>query len=141
MSATADRLSGAFFLIFGLAMYFAIIPAYVEQIDGRKLAPDTMPNAVAILIAVCGGLLILKPTTHHAPDLRHFTIATTFIVLLAFGIYAISWVGFEFVAPPLALVIMLLIGERRAFWLLMGTLVMPAAIWLLVTQVLERALP
>ncbi len=141
MSATADRLSGAFFLIFGLAMYFAIIPAFVEQIDGRNLAPDTMPNVAAIAIAVCGALLILRPTTHEAPDLRYFMIATAFIVLLAGGVYAISWVGFEFVAPPLALVIMLMIGERRPFWLLMGTFVMPAAIWFLVTQVLERALP
>lgn len=141
MSVTADRLSGVFFLIFGLAMYFAVIPVHVEQIDGRNLAPDTMPNAVAIVIAICGGLLALKPTKHRAPDLRYFLITTTYVVLLAGGIYAMSWFGFEFVAPPLALLIMLMIGERSPLWLSMGTIVMPAAIWFFVTQVLERALP
>lgn len=141
MTITADRLSGAFFLLFGLAMYFVVIPGYVEQTDGRNLAPSTMPNVVALVIAVCGGLLVLKPTTHQAPDARYFAISTAFVAILAGGIYAISWVGFEYVASPLALVIMLMIGERRPLWLLAGAAVMPAAIWFLVTQLLERALP
>lgn len=141
MTATADRLSGAFFLIFGLVMYFAVIPVQVEQIDGRNLAPVTMPNIVAIVIAVCGGLLMLKPTTHRAPDARFFAISFAFVAVLAGSIYAMSIVGFEFVAPPLALIIMLMIGERRPIWLLTGVVLMPAAIWFLVTQLLERALP
>lgn len=141
MTATADRLSGAFFLIVGLVMYFAVIPVQVEQIDGRNLAPATMPNIVAIVIAVCGGLLMLKPTTHQAPNARFFAISFAFVAVLAGSIYSMSFVGFEFVAPPLALIIMLMIGERRPLWLLTGVVLMPAAIWFLVTQLLERALP
>ena len=141
MSVSADRLSGAFFLILGLALYFAVIPAQVEQIDGRNLAPATMPNVVAIVISVCGGLLILKPTTHQAPDLRFFLISAAFVAILGGSIYAMSFFGFEYVASPLALIIMLMIGERRPVWLPTGVVLMPAAIWFLVTQLLERALP
>ena len=57
------------------------------------------------------------------------------------GLVVMSWFGFVYVAPVLALIIMLMIGERRPFWLIAGVAAMPAAIWVLVAVVLERALP
>lgn len=141
MSPNADRLSGAFFLLFGLAMYFLVIPVYVENVDGGSLSPKTMPAIISIIIAVCGGLLVLKPTRHQIPDARFFGLAGAYAILLAVGIYAMSWFGFEYIAPILALAIMVMIGERRPVWLLLGAVGMPVAIWFLVTQLLERALP
>jgi putative tricarboxylic transport membrane protein len=49
--------------------------------------------------------------------------------------------GFVYVAPGLALVVMLFIGERRPVWLLSGIIAAPALIWLIVEQLLERPLP
>jgi len=49
--------------------------------------------------------------------------------------------GFVIVSPVLALAIMLLFGERRPIWLALGCVGMPAIIWLLVVQILERPLP
>lgn len=141
MSTTPDRLSGAFFLLFGLAMYFLVIPGNVEYVEGGNIAPGTMPDIISIIIAVCGGLLVFRPTTHSAPDLRFFAVSAMYVGLLAAGIYAMSLFGFAYVAPLLALAIMLMIGERRPLWLIAGVVLMPAAIWFLVTQVLERALP
>lgn len=141
MSNTADRFTGAFFLLFGLAMVFLIIPNYVEDAQGGNLSPKTMPNVVAWTIAVCGGLLVIRPTTHTAPNRRFFPRATAYVAVLGAAIYAMSLFGFVYVAPVLAMVIMLMIGERRPVWLGIGVVLMPALIWFLVTQLLERGLP
>ena len=64
-----------------------------------------------------------------------------YLTVMALGLFAMSHFGFVIVAPFLALAIMLLFGERRPFWLALGCVGMPAIIWLLVVQILERSLP
>ena len=141
MGHSADRASGAFFLLFGLAVYFLVIPAYVEQAEGGNIAPDTLPNFVSGVIAACGLLLIVRPTRHQLPNARHFLVTAAYVFVLAAAIYAMSWFGFVWVAPFLALIIMLMIGERRPIWLVFGVLGMPALIWFFVTHLLDRVLP
>ena len=141
MSIAADRLSGAFFLLFGLAMYFLVIPEYVEVADEGNISPNTMPNIISWVIAFCGALLILKPTPHQLQDMRFFIRTGAYAGILAAGIYAMSLFGFEYIGPVLALAIMLMIGERRPLWLGAGVILMPLIIWFLVTVVLGRALP
>ncbi|WP_419907795.1 tripartite tricarboxylate transporter TctB family protein [Hoeflea sp.] len=141
MGLSADRASGAFFLLFGLAAYFLVIPAYVEQAEGGNIAPDMLPNAIAIVIAACGFLLMVKPTPQQLPGVRYFALTGAYVFVLAAAIYAMSWFGFIYVAPFLALAIMLMIGERRPLWLAFGALGMPATIWVFVIIILDRALP
>lgn len=141
MSIPADRVTGAFFFLFGLAMYFLIIPSQVELGDDGNLAPDTLPNALSIVIAACGLLLALRPGNDQTHDLRFFLMTGKYVALLAAGIYAMSHFGFVLVAPPMAFVLMWMIGERRPLWFAGGVVVMPALIWVLVSLVLERALP
>ena len=64
-----------------------------------------------------------------------------YLVVIATGLFAISRLGFVIVSPFLAFAIMLIFGERRPGWLALGCVGMPAAIWFLVVQVLERPLP
>ena len=141
MAISADRASGAFFLAFGLAMYLAVIPVQVETAEGGNIAPDTLPNIASLIIAVSGLWLMLKPTAHQIRDWRFFLTTGAYIAALALGIYAMSWFGFVYVAPVLALVIMLMIGERRPHWLALGVIGMPALIWAFVTLILDRSLP
>lgn len=141
MGMKADRVSGAFFLLFGLAMYFFVIPNYVETVDGGNLAPNTLPNIISLVIAVCGGWLVLKPTSQQLRDPRQLALTAMYVALLAAGIYAMSWFGFEYVAPVLAAALMWLIGERRPMWLAGGVVIMPIIIWFIVTYALGRALP
>jgi len=136
-----DRATGAFFVLFGLAMYFLVIPTYVEQVDGGNLAPDTLPNAISIVIAICGVLLMFKPTGHRPPDWRHFALTGIYVAIIGAAVYAMTWFGFIYVAPVLALLLMLMIGERRPLWLAAGVVAVPGAIWFFVTQLLDRALP
>jgi len=141
MDISADRVSGAFFFLFGLAMFFFVNPNYIETVDSGNISPNTLPNIIAIVIAVCGGLLILKPTTQRVRNPRSMAITGVYSAILAAGIYAMSLFGFEYVAPVLALAIMWMIGERRPLWLALGVVGMPAIIWFLVTHALGRALP
>lgn len=141
MAKSADRISGIFFLLFGLAMYFYVNPNYIETTDSGNISPNTVPNIVSIVIAICGTFLAIKPTNHRTRNPQSMAITGFYVVILATGLYAMSWVGFVYVAPVLALVIMWAIGERRPLWLGLGVVAMPAIIWFLVTQVLGRALP
>lgn len=141
MKVSADRMSGAFFFLFGLAMYFLVIPEHVEFSDEGSIAPNTMPNIISLVIAFCGALLILKPTPHPLPEARSFVLTGVYIGIMAAGVYAMSLFGFEFVGPVLALIIMLMIGERRPLLLGAGAVLMPLIIWFLVTQLLGRVLP
>jgi putative tricarboxylic transport membrane protein len=141
MGLNADRASGGFFLLFGLALYFLVIPDQVETVGGGNIAPSTLPNINSLIIAACGALLVLKPTAHQLRDPRQIALTGLYVAILAAGIYAMSWFGFEYVAPVLAAAIMWLIGERRPGWLVGGVVVMPLIIWFIVTYALGRALP
>ena len=141
MTGTVDRYSGAFFFVFGLALYFYVIPNYVEVVDGADFAPSFMPNVYALGMAAGGLILVSKPTDHQAPDTRLLLRTGLFVILLFAALYAISWVGYVVVAPILALTLMVLIGERRPLWLLVGVAIIPATIWVFVTQLLDRSLP
>lgn len=141
MQLSADRLSGVFFLLFGLAMYFLVIPNYVEITDEGNLAPNTLPNWISIIITLCGAALILKPTQHETQNLQAFLITGAYVAILVAGIYAMSLFGFVYIAPVLALAIMVMIGERRPLWLIAGAVAMPAIIWFFVIHVLGRVLP
>ena len=141
MPYSADRVSGVFFLLFGLAMFFLVVPNYVETVTGSNLAPKTLPNAISIVIAFGGAILAIKPTNYQTQSLRGFVVTGAYSLLLAVSIYAMSWFGFEYIAPVLALSMMWMIGERRPLWLGIGTVVVPLLIWFLVTYALGRALP
>ena len=141
MKLTSDRASGLFFLLSGALLYMTVIPAFVEKADGGWLQPGTVPNAAALVMALCGAVLVAKPTSHATQNAREFLRAGLFFALIAAGLYAISRFGFVYAAPGLAMAIMLCLGERRLLWLLTGAAVMPAAIWYLVAIILERALP
>lgn len=122
-------------------MYFLVIPAYVEPVDGGNLAPASMPNAVSLVFATCGALLMFRPTGRRLPAKRHFTTAGTYAAVLAAATCTMAVFGFAFVAPVLALLLMLMAGERRLPWIAVGVVAMPGAVWFFVTQLLDRALP
>ncbi len=138
---SADRLSGAFFAVFGLVMYFLVNPGFIEVVDTGNIRPETVPNWLALVIAGCGALLALRPTQHRAGAPQQTVRAGLFLAVLCAGVWAMSHLGFLIVAPLLALVLMLLIGERRPVWLGLGVAGVPAIVWLLVEVLLDRPLP
>jgi len=136
----ADRISGLVLLLAALAMIFLVIPASVETGERGMIRPSTLPLALCWLIALCGGWLVVRPGGHDAPPPHQFARAAAHVALLVGGVAAMGRFGFVMVAPVLALAIMLLIGERRPGWLVLGGLLLPALIWVFVVLVLGRPL-
>ena len=140
MKLETDRIAGLIVATLGLVLVFVIFPIGIEDIDDGSIRPDTLPNAIAGFLVVCGILLALKPGESSARDPQELMMVLLYIVVMALGLFAMSRFGFVIVSPLLALAIMLLFGERRPFWLALGCVGMPAVIWLLVVQILERPL-
>jgi|TARA_B110000467_G_C18299462_1_gene470284 hypothetical protein len=63
------------------------------------------------------------------------------LAVLRLGIWFISQVGLVWAGPAVAIALMVLMGECRRLWLLMGGAATPAVIWLLVDVLLDRNLP
>ncbi len=140
-ASLADRLTGFFFLVFGVLLIWIVIPWQIEPVDYGWLRPRTLPYGLAVILALCGLWLILRPDTSGAAATTPWARAALFGGILCVGLFLISGFGFEWVAPWMALAIMWCSGERRPFWLLTGVVVVPLVIWLLVVGLLGRPLP
>ena len=141
MTKYLDRISGAFFVILGGALYLWIIPKQTELVTSGWVRPSTVPKAMAIVIALGGAWAVLRPVANEIVPLRHVLRGGWFMAILAIGLYAIDLVGFVWAAPFLVLAFMLSCYERRPVWLAVATLAVPFAIWLSFSVVLERPLP
>ena len=140
MSPQTDRIVGLTLTILGLLLLFVIFPIAIEDIEGGSIQPNTLPNALAGFLVVCGIILALKPGRSPKREPKELMMVVFYLAIIAVGLFAMSRFGFVFISPFLGLAIMLLFGERRPLWLALGSLGMPAAIWFLVVQVLERSL-
>jgi putative tricarboxylic transport membrane protein len=136
-----NRFSGCFIICLGLLLYFFIIPYDTEVVDYGRVRPQTVPSAMAWILIVAGAILAIEPSGETNFDPRGAARAGLFLAIVAAGVYSISYVGFIFVSPVLALVIMLLMGERRFLWLALGAFGTPSVIWIVVAVLLGRPLP
>lgn len=136
-----NRLLGLFLALFGLLLLLVVIPWQTEVIDYGWMRPRTLPNAMAALVTLCGVMLALRPRGAVDFAWRPAGRAACYLALLSAGLWCIDRFGFELVAPPLALVMMVMIGERRPLWLALGVAGVPLVIWLAVPVLLNRPLP
>ena len=141
MKLDTDRIAGLVLASLGLVLLLVVFPIQIEAGDDGSIDPDTVPNAIAAFLAVCGVLLAIKRGEQTKRDVRELMLVLLYLAIIAAGLFAISHFGFLIVSPFLALAIMLIFGERRPIWLALGCLGMPALIWFLVIHVLERSLP
>lgn len=137
-----NRGSGLAITLAGLALLLFVIPDQVEVVDYGWVRPETVPNAMAVALIGLGLIQAVLPTGGTSPwRMSPALRALGYLAVTALAVWAMGRFGFVAVAPVMVLVLMLLIGERRPFWLGLGVLAMPAVIWLTVTQLLDRTLP
>jgi len=141
MNNMTDRLCGLFFVLFGLMLFFYLIPTQIETVDYGAIRPKTMPQILAVIIGVFGFILMVKPADGSNLQPMPWGRSSLIVAVLSGGLWLISLFGFIFMAPFLALVLMVIMGERRPLWLGLGVVGMPALIWFAVTILLERPLP
>jgi putative tricarboxylic transport membrane protein len=138
---SVNRLSGLAVAVFGLALLLFVIPANTETVDYGWMRPRTIPDLCAVLLVLLGILHASMPRGSVRFERRESLRFALFAAVAAATVWLMGQFGFLPVAPPAALVVMLLIGERRPFWLAAGAIVLPAAIWYVVIHLLERTLP
>lgn len=136
-----DRWLGLFFAGFAVLLYAVIVPWQADAVGYGFLRPRTMPRIAAVVIGVCGLILMIRPPGDARPGRFRWGRAALFAGVLVAGLWAMSHLGFLLVAPPLALAVMLLAQERRPLWLVLGAAGVPALIWFAVAVLLDRPLP
>ena len=136
-----DKVVTFLILIFGLLLLFVIIPQQIEAVDYGYIFPKTVPQIAAYIFILCAVIQLFADKSN--TRLNVLVVARTFIFLgfIVVGVYLMPQFGFEFVAPVIAFLVMMLIRERRWYWYLTGCLVIPIGVWLLVEQILGRTLP
>lgn len=138
---TLNRISGLVVAILGAIMLFWITPNQTETVDFGWLRPATLPNITTIVIIIMGSVQFVFPSGKETFDVRLFLRVILFLGITLFAIYLMDLSRFLIAAPVLVLVLMMIIGERRLLWLILGIILIPAAIWVAVELLLDRPLP
>ena len=140
MLMSIERILTLVLIALGVLFLFVLMPAQVETVDSGRIVPSTVPTIALSIIIVMAFIQLFIQQTTIVIDRPIIIRSALFITLLIITVWAMEQFGFEYVASPLAFAVMLLIGEKRWHWLLIGGLITPIGIWLLVEQVLGRTL-
>jgi putative tricarboxylic transport membrane protein len=138
---TLNRLSGVVVAVFGLVLLFWIIPRHTELVDYGWLRPATLPKVTAIIIVISSIIHVLFPAGTAEFDLQPAMRAGLFFVISLAGLFIMHHLGFLIAAPLLAMILMLMVGERRPLWLVAGVVLVPLGIWSSIELLLKRPLP
>ncbi|AVO38163.1 tripartite tricarboxylate transporter TctB family protein [Pukyongiella litopenaei] len=137
---TQSRLSGLIVAGFGLILLLVLIPYGTERVDYGWLRPSGLPSALAWVL-ILSGLWAAWENAGTRADAGQLLRALGLLGFFAVELWLIGRIGFMIAAPVMTLALMLLVGERRPGWLALGALGVPSAIWLTVSQLLDRPLP
>lgn len=140
---TANLISGAALVVFGLLMIFVIIPVQIEEGPPGMISPRLLPQIMLWMITGLALLLVLtnlRPYAgeHPAPISRTeilalLKIAAAFAVALTlFFLAGPLWAGIALVAGTL-----LLLGERRPLVVIAMTVGLLGSTWVLFYQILR----
>ncbi len=136
-----NRMSGLFFALVGVLLLAWLTPHYTETTDFGWLKPATLPNILSVIMIIGGLIQTFLPTGRTELD-GALTLRTAgLLALCLIALLLMKYLGFIIVAPTLAFVVMMIIGERRPLWMFIGILLVPTSLWAIVVLVLERSLP
>lgn len=138
---TTNRLCAFSMFLFSLAMILYVIPNQTEAVSYGWVKPDSLPNIACYSIAACALFQFLFDQSKVEFDAEELLKSLFFLTLGLGSLYAMGRFGFMVVSPVLALLIMLMVGEKRPLWLFSGVVLVPACIWLIIVTLLERQLP
>jgi hypothetical protein len=128
---TSNRVTGIFILIFGLLIYFVLIPYGIKvpkNIAYVTTSPAFWPSIIAVVIIIMGALLII-------PEKNNITVSDTeistpwktraprlpIIALVLFGFYSVIE-PLGMVVPSMVLIFSLMVFSGYRRWRLMASL-------------------
>lgn len=143
-------IGGALAFCLGLALWFWLIPNWVEPDPDLRLPVNLVPKLIAIGFVLCGiaGLAQglwpsgAKPgdevATFQASERRGFVLMIFVLLAATVGFQVLH---FLMVAPALVAVSMWIYGTLRPVSLVVTSALGPVLIWYIGTEVLGRVLP
>ena len=135
-----ERIVTGAILVFSMTFLFLVMPQQVETVSYGRIIPATLPTILLWIIAIAAAVQLMTLKDNVGLNGRVVFRAALVLTLMAGSAWLMDLFAFEYIAPILALLLMLFIGEKRWYWLLLGGVAIPLGIWLLVEQVLNRAL-
>ena len=100
MNLDTDRIAGLFIAGLGLALLLVVFPIQIEAGDGGSIDPNTVPNAIAAFLVVCGILLAIKKGEQTKRDVKELMLVLLYLAIIAASLFAISYFGFLVVSLP-----------------------------------------
>ena len=150
MQRIGDLLFGFLFALFGIALWFWIIPITVQEDDLLRLPVDTVPRIVAAALIGCGCLAFCKGLVGRGYDpndsgaavsRRDWIMSSAIFSVLLISTIAMHFVPFLIVAPVLVLALTVLFGPLKPVQAVLSATLGPGAIYLFLYVVLSRSLP
>lgn len=138
---------GLFAAVTGALVLFVVIPAQHIQPIMSTVSPDFYPNIGTIIFLIGGIGLTLTSirADKKSVKIEETTRILKFCALMAilFTITLIAFHYLNFVAGGVILVAasMILLGERRAYHIILVSTIAPVLIWLFIDILLGRSLP
>lgn len=140
---TQERIIGMCVVAFGALLLTVVIPAQVMSMPGMPTDPGLFPKLAAwIFIALGLAQIAFARETVDAgigtAELARLVLVTAILVATAYGME-----HFGHIPAMTALMIasVLLVNERRWYWIAVTVLLLPIGCWSLFEIVLERPLP
>lgn len=137
----ADRLLGLLACLVAALLMWVVIPAQTSTASYGSTSPAMFPLIGAAAVGIGALWLMIAPRSGATIDLRPAARAIGIALLGAAGFGALDWLGYVWIASPLVLTLMLLVGQRNPLWLVAGGIAAPLGIWAIFVMVLDRPLP
>ncbi|MBX2885338.1 MAG: tripartite tricarboxylate transporter TctB family protein [Granulosicoccus sp.] len=138
-----ERLIGVGVVLFGALLLLIIIPAQVVSEPGTPSNPALFPIITAWIFISLGLLQIIFARETEDPGINLVELSRLVLVMgiVCAAAYAMEHFGHIPAMTGLMVASVLLVYEKRWYWIAATVLVLPIACWSLFELVLERPLP
>jgi putative tricarboxylic transport membrane protein len=134
----ADRILGAALIALGAVSAYAAMQLEVP-FAADPLGPSPFPTAIAMLLALCGLGMLLRPTDGFSPPERRMAPPLLVLAMLGYALLMLP-LGFMLATALMATAVALLFGARPLAALLVG-ITTAITLWLLFDKLLDLPLP
>lgn len=140
---TQERIIGGCIVLFGALLLLVIIPDQVMSMPGMPTDPGLFPKLAAWLFITLGLAQIAFARENHDPGFGARELGRLALVTAILIATAVAMERFGHIAAMTGLMIasVLLVHERRWYWIAVTVLLMPVGCWALFEIVLGRPLP
>ena len=141
---------GAAWLLFGLALYFVIIPSQIAFSEAiNNTSPRTVPHILSGMFTILGPLLIYhgfkmrEKTDQKIYELNLHQIRLVFFTLLIISanIVAFNYIGYMIPAILTMAALMLTYGNRSYIKIALYSIITPTVIYFFFKHVMQMYLP